>query len=158
MFIPFRQNSMALYSYPTVVFALLVITISIPTAYTQAQTCASKLVPCAPYLNTTIKPPNTCCDPIKETVATDLPCLCNLYSNPDFLSGLGINISQALRLPRLCGVNSDTSVCKNVHAQAPGGSSTKPPLASTPSRNGASKITSSEDIGLLLISASKMLL
>ncbi|KAK1419175.1 hypothetical protein QVD17_28335 [Tagetes erecta] len=109
----------------TIIITLLLIATSISPAQSQAQTCASKLVSCAPYLNTTTTPPNTCCDPIKQAVATDLPCLCNLYANPSFLSGIGVNITQALRLPRLCGITSDTSICKN--AQTPKGSSSKPP-------------------------------
>ncbi|KAK1421637.1 hypothetical protein QVD17_24123 [Tagetes erecta] len=97
----------------TIIITLLLIATSISPAQSQAQTCASKLVSCAPYLNTTTTSPNTCYDPIKQAVATDLPCLCNLYANPSFLSGIGVNITQALRLPRLCGITSDTSICKN---------------------------------------------
>ncbi|CAH1453439.1 unnamed protein product [Lactuca virosa] len=81
-----------------------------------AQTCVSKLIPCAQYLNATTKPPNSCCDPIKEAVATDLQCMCNLYENPAFLSGLGINVAQALRLPQLCGISYDTTTCNNTTA------------------------------------------
>ncbi|KAK9072894.1 hypothetical protein SSX86_009329 [Deinandra increscens subsp. villosa] len=135
--------------------ALLVIAASMTTAQAQAQTCASKLVPCAQYLNATTKPPNSCCDPIKEAVATDLQCLCNLYANPSFLKGIGVNVEQALRLPRLCGISSDTSVCKT--AQAPSGSSPKPPAASTPQGSRASNIASCGAVGLLLISACMML-
>ncbi|CAI9292592.1 unnamed protein product [Lactuca saligna] len=65
------------------------------------------------YLNATTKPPNSCYDPIKEAVATDLQCLCNLYENPAFLSCLGINVAQALCLPQLCGMSSDTTACNN---------------------------------------------
>ncbi|KAL8256012.1 hypothetical protein R6Q59_031079 [Mikania micrantha] len=139
----------------TVVIALTVIAVSISTAQAQAQTCASKLVPCGPYLNSTATPPSSCCDPIKETVRTDLQCLCNLYANPSFLSSIGVNIEQALRLPRLCGVSSDTSVCKT--AQAPNGSGPKPPPANTPGGNSAGRIASSGAIGLLLISVYMML-
>lgn len=101
----------------TVVVALMVMSVSVSTAQAQAE-CASKLVPCAQYLNATTKPPNTCCDPIKEAVATDLQCLCNLYENPAFLSGIGINIDQALRLPQLCGIPSDTSACNTTGQQS----------------------------------------
>ncbi|KAM0010274.1 putative plant non-specific lipid-transfer protein/Par allergen [Helianthus debilis subsp. tardiflorus] len=139
----------------TLTVALLLVTAAIPAAQAQAQTCASKLVPCAAYLNATTTPPNTCCDPIKEAVANDLQCLCNLYSNPAFLSGLGINIQQALRLPRLCGVSSDTSVCKSV--QAPNVSSPKPPPASTQGQSSASKISSSAVTGLLFVLACMLL-
>ncbi|KAI3822274.1 hypothetical protein L1987_09862 [Smallanthus sonchifolius] len=99
-------------------------TVSMLPAHAQTQTCAAKLIPCSPYLNSTTTPPNSCCDPLKEAVANDLQCLCSLYYNPSFMSGLGVDVDQALRLPRLCGI-SDTSACKT--AQAPGGSSTQPP-------------------------------
>ncbi|GKD67971.1 lipid transfer-like protein VAS [Tanacetum coccineum] len=116
---------MATSSQLTALVTLLLVAMTASTARAQAQTCASKLVPCGNYLNATTKPPNTCCDPIKEAVANDLQCLCNLYENPDFLSSLGINVQQALNLPKLCGIPSDDSACKN--ANAPSGSSTEPP-------------------------------
>ncbi|KAI7734595.1 hypothetical protein M8C21_010812 [Ambrosia artemisiifolia] len=144
-------NSLAI----TVAVTLLVISVSISTAQAQAQTCASKLVPCAQYINSTTTPPNSCCDPIKEAVANDLECLCGLYENPSFLSGLGINVDQALRLPRLCGIPSDTTACKT--AQSPTGSSTQTPPGSTPGGNNAGKIASSGVVGLLLISTCMML-
>ncbi|KAM0045592.1 putative plant non-specific lipid-transfer protein/Par allergen [Helianthus debilis subsp. tardiflorus] len=146
---------MATSSAITVVVTLLVMVVSISTAQAQTQTCASKLVPCAQYLNSTTTPPNSCCDPIKEAVANDLECLCGLYENPSFLTNLGIDVQQALRLPRLCGISSDTTACKT--AQAPGGSSTQPPPGSTPGGNGAGKIASSGVVGLLFISTFMML-
>ncbi|KAI3823609.1 hypothetical protein L1987_05048 [Smallanthus sonchifolius] len=155
LFIQKSATKMANSSSLTVVATLLVLAVSIPTAQAQAQTCASKLVPCAQYLNATTTPPNLCCDPIKEAVATDLQCLCNLYANPSFLSALGINITQALRLPRLCGITSDTSICKS--AQAPQGSSPKPPSGIAPQGSSAGKIASSGVIGMLFFSACMML-
>ncbi|KAK9079608.1 hypothetical protein SSX86_001281 [Deinandra increscens subsp. villosa] len=139
----------------TVLVTLLVMAISISTAQAQAQTCAAKLIPCAEYLNATTTPPNSCCDPIKEAVANDLQCLCSLYENPSFLSGIGINVQQALNLPRLCGISSDTTACKT--ALAPGGSSAKPPPGSTPGGNNAGKMASSGVVGLLLVSTCMML-
>nr|XP_043638860.1 non-specific lipid transfer protein GPI-anchored 7-like isoform X2 [Erigeron canadensis] len=145
---------MASYLSVKVMVALVAISaISISTTRAQAQTCASKLIPCGAYLNTTTKPPNSCCDPIKEAVATDLPCLCNLYKNPSFLSGIGINVTQALRLPRLCGLSYDASACDT--AQSPGGSTTPatPGNITPPRDNGVGKIASSGVIGLFLISS-----
>ncbi|PWA98558.1 bifunctional inhibitor/lipid-transfer protein/seed storage 2S albumin superfamily protein [Artemisia annua] len=141
----------------TALVTLLLVAMTASTARAQAQTCASKLVPCANYLNATTKPPNSCCDPIKEAVATDLQCLCNLYENPSFLSSLGINVTQALNLPKLCGISSDDSACKT-GAQAPSGSSTdQPPPGSTPGGNGVGRLASSGVIGLFLVSACMML-
>ncbi|KAI3792354.1 hypothetical protein L2E82_06231 [Cichorium intybus] len=138
----------------TVVVALTVISVSVSTAQAQAD-CASKLVPCAQYLNATTKPPNSCCQPIKDAVANDLQCLCNLYENPSFLTSIGINVTQALGLPRLCGIPADINGCKN--AQAPSGSTTKPPPGTPGDGNGVGKIGSSGVIGLLLISSCMVL-
>ena len=146
---------MASSSSLTVVLTLLMMTISISTAQAQTQTCASKLIPCAQYINSTATPPSSCCDTIKEAVATDLQCLCNLYENPGFLASFGINVEQALRLPRLCGIPSDATACKS--AQAPSGSSTQPPPARGDNDNDAGKIASSGAVILVFISACMML-
>ncbi|GLT91012.1 hypothetical protein SLE2022_089220 [Rubroshorea leprosula] len=95
---------------------------------TEAQdipSCATKLVPCADYLNSTTTPPASCCDPIKQTVANDLTCLCNLYKDPNFLKAFNINITDALRLTRNCGVSTDLSVCSK--SQSPTASTVPPP-------------------------------
>lgn len=79
---------------------------------TEAQpSCASKLVPCASYLNST-KPPASCCDPLREAVTKDLQCLCKLYENPTFLSTMGINVTQAIGLPKYCNIPGDVTACK----------------------------------------------
>ena len=72
--------------------------------------CASNLVPCAPYINST-NPPANCCTPLLQTIQNDRECLCNLYQNPSLLQSLGINITQALELPKHCGISDDISAC-----------------------------------------------
>ncbi|KVH90138.1 lipid transfer-like protein VAS [Cynara cardunculus var. scolymus] len=135
---------------------LLVIAVMVMLVTAQAQTqtasCASKLVSCIDYLNATTTPPSTCCDPIKEAVEKDLPCLCNLYKNPSLFTKLRINITEALRLPSLCGIPNDVSAC---NADSPSGS--KSPLGSAGSDNGVAKIASSGIVGLFLISVCFML-
>lgn len=79
-------------------------------AQSSTPSCAQKLVPCASYLNST-NPPDTCCNPIREAVATELDCLCNLYNTPGLLESLGINVTQALQLTQACHVNGTTSRC-----------------------------------------------
>ncbi|KAF8412397.1 hypothetical protein HHK36_000360 [Tetracentron sinense] len=74
--------------------------------------CAMALVPCADYLNST-NPPESCCKPLKQTVETQLECLCNLYNNPGLFASLRINITQALALPKYCGVSGNLSACNN---------------------------------------------
>ncbi|CAK7355787.1 unnamed protein product [Dovyalis caffra] len=88
------------------------------TTLTEAQdtstSCASKLAPCQPYLSTTTTPPGSCCNPIKEAVAKELPCLCKIYSDPNLLQGLGINVTQAVMLSQRCGVPTDLSSCNGI--------------------------------------------
>ncbi|CAA2980357.1 lipid transfer vas [Olea europaea subsp. europaea] len=89
-----------------VAVALLVITTR--TAEGQAD-CAANLIPCAEYLNST-NPAPACCNAIREVVSTQLRCLCNLYNNPNLVPG--INMTQALELPKHCNLSADTSRCK----------------------------------------------
>ncbi|THG22927.1 hypothetical protein TEA_026974 [Camellia sinensis var. sinensis] len=74
--------------------------------------CASKLTPCANYLNVT-KPPATCCDPLRQAVNQDLQCLCNLFNTPGFLESIGINVTDALGLAGRCNVTGNLSSCGN---------------------------------------------
>ncbi|PHU28429.1 hypothetical protein BC332_00522 [Capsicum chinense] len=130
-------------------------------ATTSAQTppsCASKLVPCAPFLNST-KPPATCCDPLREAVTKDLDCLCKLYENPTLLPSLGINVTQAIGLPKYCDIPGDVSACK---AAAPGSSSPSekaPPVTTSASKdkNGVSKVAWTGMSSLVVLIASFVL-
>ncbi|KAI3453605.1 hypothetical protein Pfo_010268 [Paulownia fortunei] len=83
--------------------------------------CAAKLVPCAAYLNST-NPSAECCSAIREVVSTQLDCLCRLYETPGALGG--INITQALLLPKYCNIPNDISACN-----APRSSALPPPAA-----------------------------
>ncbi|KAF8687406.1 hypothetical protein HU200_043096 [Digitaria exilis] len=74
--------------------------------------CASKLVPCAPYINTTGTPPEACCGPIKDAVQNDLKCLCGLYETPEIFKAFNINITQALGVSKRCGLADTTEACK----------------------------------------------
>ncbi|XP_077246766.1 non-specific lipid transfer protein GPI-anchored 9-like [Tasmannia lanceolata] len=76
----------------------------------QTPQCASELVPCANYLNST-SPPQSCCGPLKLAVANDLACLCNLFKNPGIFASFGINMTQALELPKHCGITSGIDAC-----------------------------------------------
>ncbi|KAL9663689.1 hypothetical protein QQ045_019080 [Rhodiola kirilowii] len=83
--------------------------------------CASNLVPCFAYMNVT-NPPESCCKPLKQTIDTQLECLCNLYNTPGLLPSFGVNVAEALTLPTRCGISGDLSAC--VTAQSPGSSTT----------------------------------
>ncbi|CAL5429714.1 unnamed protein product [Camellia sinensis] len=78
--------------------------------------CASKLTPCANYLNVT-KPPATCCDPLRQAVNQDLQCLCNLFNTPGFLESIGINVTDALGLAGRCNVTGNLSSCEQLQLQ-----------------------------------------
>nr|CAB3471229.1 unnamed protein product [Digitaria exilis] len=85
--------------------------------------CASKLVPCAPYINTTGTPPEACCGPIKDAVQNDLKCLCGLYETPEIFKAFNINITQALGVSKRCGLADTTEACKGLSpTQSPPGS------------------------------------
>ncbi|KAK1307050.1 hypothetical protein QJS10_CPA10g00824 [Acorus calamus] len=111
--------------------------------------CASKLVACAAYLNATTKPPDSCCGPLTEAVTWELQCLCNLYENPSIFRAFNIDINQALRLPKLCGLSGDASLCNTV-AAGPSSSNLSPPAA-TGAGGGAAGLGGSVVMGLLLL-------
>ncbi|KDP25614.1 hypothetical protein JCGZ_20770 [Jatropha curcas] len=121
---------MASLTMSTAAMMVAILFVSTTTIITQAQnipSCAQKLIPCAEYIsNTTVTPPSTCCNPIKEAVNTERACLCNLYNTPGLLSGFGINVTQALGLTKRCGVSTDLSACSKAEAPT-AGAGTPPP-------------------------------
>ncbi|KAE9597713.1 putative bifunctional inhibitor/plant lipid transfer protein/seed storage helical [Lupinus albus] len=127
--------------------------------FSEAQTttvasCAQSLIPCADYLNST-NPPSSCCDPLKETVATQLKCLCDLFNTPGLLESFKVNVTQALGLSRLCGIKSDLSSCSAGSAPSPSSSSIPPP-ATRGGDSGAGKVAFSGFSFLLLFWASML--
>jgi len=76
-----------------------------------APECSKPLSPCLDFTNST-KPPQTCCDPIKEINATQNSCFCQLALTPGVLERLGITVSQATQLLQSCGINFNVTICK----------------------------------------------
>ncbi|XWS61926.1 hypothetical protein CRYUN_Cryun07bG0166600 [Craigia yunnanensis] len=114
------QNAMA----KLLIMAVLVILGMMATVTDAQATCAQKLVSCYPYLNNaTAQPQDDCCNPIREAVTNDLPCLCNLYNDPNVFASLKINVSEALRISRECGVTNDLRACNATSPTAPPGQS-----------------------------------
>lgn len=108
--------------------------------------CASKLIPCAEYLNATKAPPPSCCDPLKETVTKEKACLCSIYKNPAMLQTLGINVTQVMGLPKLCGIDvgkDPSALCK---AQ-PLSSSSSGSAQSPPAGTGSGSASGSDSTG-----------
>ncbi|KAI0499883.1 hypothetical protein KFK09_018091 [Dendrobium nobile] len=111
-------------------------------------TCASKLIPCRNYLNST-NPPEECCKPLKDAVTNELTCLCYIFKNPEILKGLGVDINQAIKLPFYCGItNSSDSLCKSTAADSPSGNPGSPGTPATPG-NGSNGANGSKWVGLL---------
>ncbi|ONK55852.1 uncharacterized protein A4U43_C10F1630 [Asparagus officinalis] len=93
----------------------------------QVETCASKLVPCGPYINST-SPPESCCGPLKDALTNDLRCLCSIFNSPKILKAFNIDLNSALQLPKRCGMPSFSNniACVNSTAGAPGHSMVPP--------------------------------
>lgn len=136
-------------SVAVAVVAVVVVVVAVGFVEAQVPDCASKLVPCADFLKSN-NPPASCCDPIKEAVATQLQCLCNLYTTPGFLESIGVNVSDAIHLTKACGVPVELSKCKTA-APAPQHGAPSPP--GVPG-NDAQKFASTGFTSLLLFLAS----
>ncbi|KAF9689468.1 hypothetical protein SADUNF_Sadunf01G0095300 [Salix dunnii] len=135
---------------------MVVVFISSTATLTKAQdsstSCASKLIPCQPYLSTTTQPPGSCCNSIKEAVAKELPCLCKIYNDPNLFKSLGLNVSQAVMLSQRCGVTTDLSNC-NASAPSPTGS-----VPGKDGENDGSRMSSWTGFsGLLVLSVASLL-
>ncbi|KAJ8460249.1 hypothetical protein OPV22_033175 [Ensete ventricosum] len=91
--------------------------------------CASKLLGCGKYLNSTTTPPDTCCGPLKQEAKDDLLCLCAIFNNTAVLKAFNVNITQALQMAKRCGVDADQSACATATASPSGSAS--PPSSST---------------------------
>ncbi|EYU24773.1 hypothetical protein ABFS82_05G083200 [Erythranthe guttata] len=121
-------TKMALSSKIAAALTVLVVVLAASSRVAEGQQdCASKLVPCAAYLNSTT-PSAECCSSIKEVVTTQLECLCRLYANPGLLPG--INMTQALMIPKYCNLSTDTNACKT--ALSPRSSPPAPPAPGVP--------------------------
>ncbi|XP_057977900.1 non-specific lipid transfer protein GPI-anchored 7 [Malania oleifera] len=84
----------------------------------QTPACASKLVPCANYINST-NPPASCCDPLRQALEHEGDCLCTLYNTPGLLKTFGINVTDALLLPQHCKIPGNVNICSNNSAPSP---------------------------------------
>ncbi|KAM6588181.1 non-specific lipid transfer protein GPI-anchored 7 [Cannabis sativa] len=137
----------------TIMAILLLLLITLGMADAQVPSCASKLVPCANYLNST-KPGDDCCTSIKQAVANELPCLCNLYNTPGVLQSFGVTVAQALRLTQSCGVPVKLDQCKS---SAPSPQTQPPPGVPGGDGNGAERAVWTGMSSLLLLFVSVLL-
>ncbi|XP_019427599.1 PREDICTED: lipid transfer-like protein VAS [Lupinus angustifolius] len=104
-----KTKSMAL-CYIT--FIMLVTLIS-NKGFGEDSSCLNQLAPCLNYLNGTIDPPNSCCDPLKLVIESLPECLCSFVSNKGAKQGenAGININEAQKLPSKCGMHVNPLSC-----------------------------------------------
>ena len=66
--------------------------------------CLEDLLPCTAYLKTAKHPSQTCCTAMHNAAATEMPCLCRLFANPELLSDFNVTQDQMFRLPARCGL------------------------------------------------------
>nr|GMD75023.1 lipid transfer-like protein VAS [Ipomoea batatas]GMD75024.1 lipid transfer-like protein VAS [Ipomoea batatas] len=146
---------------PTILFVVAAIVAAAIMAEAQSPpSCAAKLAACAEYLNSTTTPPPSCCDPLKEALTKELPCICAIFNDKQLLIGLGVDISQAINLPKHCGMSTITNACKPAdEAPTPHSSASLPPPATAGGKddNGAGKIAWTGVSSLLVIATSLML-
>uniref|UniRef100_A0A7N0UNT7 Bifunctional inhibitor/plant lipid transfer protein/seed storage helical domain-containing protein n=1 Tax=Kalanchoe fedtschenkoi TaxID=63787 RepID=A0A7N0UNT7_KALFE len=122
--------------------------------------CVSNLVPCASFMGSTTKPPQTCCGPLKTAITTQIDCLCGLYNTPGLLQSFNINITQALDLPRRCDIDgASLAACSKVGGSAPSPAGTVAPTG-TPGKdeNGGGRIAGFGISGLLFLMSSVVML
>uniref|UniRef100_A0ACD5UH66 Uncharacterized protein n=1 Tax=Avena sativa TaxID=4498 RepID=A0ACD5UH66_AVESA len=133
------------------VLAVAVLAASLLAAGTAAQSmdapaeCANKLVGCAAYMNGTDAetPPDTCCGPLRDAVKNEKPCLCALYASPEIFKAFHINLTDALRLSKRCGISEDTSSCPS---NSP---SSSPPGSPSSGNNAGQRTVSTSFAGLM---------
>ncbi|KAL6603297.1 hypothetical protein ACP70R_043658 [Stipagrostis hirtigluma subsp. patula] len=127
--------------------------------------CAPKLAPCGPYLNSTDTPPAACCGPLREAAANETACLCAILLNKAALQAFGVAPKQGLLLAKNCGVTTDASACSNSAATGAGTGAATPggtAASSASTGNSASTVTKPTTSGgaathrLSLIGASAM--
>ena len=68
--------------------------------------CADQiLLPCIDYVNSSTKPPDICCNPIKDLYATHKKCFCQLIAAGGLFDAFGLKTGQVFRVIHLCGIN-----------------------------------------------------
>lgn len=107
-----RIPSMAVLN-KSIFISLAVLAVVLGSAQAQYD-CASKLVDCYKFINSTTKPDNDCCSSIKNAVNTQLKCLCTLYTTPGLLQSFNITLDQALNLSAECNASTDLSACNSM--------------------------------------------
>ncbi|XP_009106045.1 protein YLS3 [Brassica rapa] len=95
------------------------------------------LAPCGPFVQGFVQlPAQPCCDGLNQIYSQQPTCLCLFLNNTSTLSpAFPINQTLALQLPPLCNVPANASSCSSPGGEAPSDSSSvaPPPSSSTSS-------------------------
>ncbi|KAI5015181.1 hypothetical protein ZWY2020_056571 [Hordeum vulgare] len=54
-------------------------------------------------------PSETCCSLLREAVKNGRACLCALYASPEIFKAFNINVTDALRLSKRCGITETSA-------------------------------------------------
>ncbi|CAF2199247.1 unnamed protein product [Brassica napus] len=96
------------------------------------------LAPCGPFVQGFVQlPAQPCCDGLNQIYSQQPTCLCLFLNNTSTLSpAFPINQTLALQLPPLCNVPANASSCSSPGGEAPSDSSSvaPPPSSSTGSQ------------------------
>ncbi|KAJ7526967.1 hypothetical protein O6H91_16G029500 [Diphasiastrum complanatum] len=100
----------------------------------QAPDCTSQMMqmqPCLSFVEGNVNMPGTpCCSGLSSVYKNSPVCLCELISSPGGLSTPGINITNAILLPTICKVPTDTSQCTAMLSGHSNGTSSTPKSSS----------------------------
>ncbi|KAI4297371.1 hypothetical protein L6164_037266 [Bauhinia variegata] len=122
------------------------------------QPCADKLDVCVRYFGSP-NPAASCCNAIKQAEATQLPCLCNMFSSPQAFENAGLNYTEAVQLTHYCGITTDVTTCKAIPGNNTAGSGKgngQGGLGKGNDRGDSSKVTWTRLYFLLLFLASML--
>ncbi|XP_068635418.1 non-specific lipid transfer protein GPI-anchored 7 [Aristolochia californica] len=148
---------MGFFTKKLIVVALMAALAASAWAQQQVPDCASKLIPCQNFLNST-SPPNSCCSAIRDAVTNELACLCSLFQQVDLFKALNINVTQAIELPQHCGMKEGVNACKAATAPAPvGGAPPGTPGGGENNAGSSGLVGASTLTGLVLLWASMVI-
>ncbi|XP_023898836.1 non-specific lipid transfer protein GPI-anchored 3 [Quercus suber] len=74
--------------------------------------CLGNLAVCQPYVKGPNIAPAICCKLLKDGIANDTKCLCNVFFYTDVLKCFNITPGELMKLPKDCGIDINLSICK----------------------------------------------
>ncbi|PIA53803.1 hypothetical protein AQUCO_00900409v1 [Aquilegia coerulea] len=115
-----------------------------------SMSCMQKLLPCQDYLNSETAPPSSCCVPLKEMIADNSKCLCNVINDPTILKTLNVTQEIVLKFAGACDAKVDVGVCTKDATTPPtsADSAESPSVPATPSNGSSNNTTKSSANGL----------